>query len=124
LNRFSAVFLENYKGLSDNNDTTIAVPSTSSATGSCIISSNLSLSPPPDPEVSADQTENVRKPFEFSNDPALWTVNDDGLRDFIARSGIKQNDETDFCKSERQYSNHKRSLPKTVFSKNLQIVRL
>jgi hypothetical protein len=74
--------------------------------------------------VSADQTENVSKPFEFCNDPALWTVNDD-LRDFIARNGIKQNYETDFCKSERQYSNQKRSLPKTVFSKeSLQMVRL
>jgi hypothetical protein len=95
LESFFGSFLGNDKGLSHNNDTTIAVPSTSSATGSCIISSSLSLSPPPDPEVSADQTENVRRPFEFSNDPALWTVNDD-LRDFIARKGIEQNDETDF----------------------------
>jgi hypothetical protein len=41
LELFFGSFLGNDKGLSDNNDTTIAVPSTSSATGSCIISSSL-----------------------------------------------------------------------------------
>jgi hypothetical protein len=120
LNGFSVVFLGNDKSLSDNNDTTIAVPSTSSATGSCIISSGLSLSPPTDPEASADQIENVRKPFECSNDPALWTVNDD-LRDFIARNGIKQNDETDFCISGRIRND---LYLKLYFQKNLQTVRL
>jgi hypothetical protein len=48
LESFFVSFLGNDKGLSDNNDTTIDVSSTSSATGSCIISSSLSLSPPLD----------------------------------------------------------------------------
>jgi hypothetical protein len=43
LESFFGSFFGNDKGLSDNNDTTVAVPSTSSATGSCIISSSLSF---------------------------------------------------------------------------------
>lgn len=59
--------------------------------------------------------ENKWKHFD---DPALWEINEE-LREFIAMHGITQNDDGDFSKSVRQYSDQKRLLSKNIFYKKL-----
>jgi len=95
----------------------VAVPSTSANTLNKTLTENF-------PEQLADGyshfnvTDEKAKHFKNVNDPALWEINEE-LREYFAIHGIIQNDEGDFSKSIRKYSDQNRFLNKNVFFKKL-----
>jgi len=63
-------------------------------------------------------TDEKVKNFKNVDDPALWEINEE-LREYFAMYGIIQNDDGDFSKSIRKYSDQNRFLNKNVFFKKL-----
>ncbi|ESN93388.1 hypothetical protein HELRODRAFT_180917 [Helobdella robusta] len=61
-------------------------------------------------------SENVEQCFRLFDDPALWQVNNE-MRDFVAKYGFKRNENMDFSKSKKKYSDDKiRSLTQKGFN--------
>jgi hypothetical protein len=94
----------------------VAMPSTSANTLNKTLSETF-------PEQLADgyshfnETDEKFKNFKNVNDPALWEINEE-LREYFAMHSIIQND-GDFSKSIRKYSDQNWFLNKKVFFKKL-----
>lgn len=92
----------------------VAMPSTSANTLNKTLSETF-------PEQLADGYSHFNekvKNFKNVNDPALWEINEE-LREYFAMHGIIQNDDGDFSKSIRKYSDQNRFLNKNLFFKKL-----
>lgn len=95
----------------------LAVPSTSASTLNKTLTETF-------PEQLADSsshfnvTDEKVKNFKNVDDPVLWEINEE-LCEYFAMHGIIQNDDGDFSKSIRKYSDQNRLLNKNVFFKKL-----
>lgn len=67
---------------------------------------------------SGNEKKNHATDFTFSQDPALWKINEQ-LRDHVALNGVSQNSEADFSTSQRRYPDKVRFISKNLFSRKL-----